>query len=78
MRRRRRRAPLFELPLPKRPYRDSALMNAVLSACLVLVAYLTGGRLERALVFAAGFFVVATAWSWWRFRARLEEERRER
>jgi len=53
-------------------------MNAVLSACLVLVAYLTGGRLERALVFAAGFFVVATAWSWWRFRARLEEERRER
>jgi cytochrome bd-type quinol oxidase subunit 2 len=29
----------------------------------------------RALVIGAAFFLVATAWSWWRFRARIASER---
>ena len=65
-----------ELPMPKRPYRDSVVFYAVLSVCLVFVALLTGGDLARALVVGAGFFVFATAWSWWRFRARIASERR--
>ena len=64
----RRRA---ELPLPEHPYRDSILFYAVLWLCLVGVASVTGGDLLRALVVGAGFFVVATAWSWWRFRERI-------
>ena len=78
MRRRRSRGPRYELPLPKRPYRDSVLFYAVLSLCLVGVAALTGGGIFRAVVVGAGFFVVATAWSWWRFRARIATERSNR
>ncbi len=77
MSRRRRRRPLVpDLPLPKRPFRDSAIFNIVLAAIIVLVAWFTNGDLGRALVFAAIYFVAATAWSWWRFRARLDAERR--
>jgi membrane protein implicated in regulation of membrane protease activity len=62
-------------PLPKRPYRDTVLFNLVLAALIVLVSWATGGAFGRALVFAALFFVVATAWSWWRFRQRLAREK---
>ena len=76
MKRRRSRRPRYELPLPKHPYRDSVIFYAVLSVCLVGVAFLTGGEMGRALVFGVGFFVIATAWSWWRFRVRIDAERR--
>jgi hypothetical protein len=76
-RRRRDRALSPELPVPKRPYRDSVIFYGVLAVVLVGVAYLTAGELVRALAFAAGFFVIATAWSWWKFRARLQAERNE-
>ena len=62
------------IPLPSHPYRDSALFYAALSAILVGVTYLTGGGMLRAIAVAAGFFVVATAFSWWRFRMRLAEQ----
>jgi nicotinamide riboside transporter PnuC len=61
-------------PLPKRPYRDSALFHLVLAGIIVAVAWLTGGSLSRALAFAAGFFVIATGWSWWRWNQRLARE----
>ena len=64
------------IPLPKRPYRNSAIFYAVLAVILVAVAYATKGHLIRAVLFAAGFFVIATGWSWWRFRQRLEAQRR--
>ncbi len=76
----RRRRPGPELPLPKRPFRDSLLFYGVLSLIVVLVAWLTGGRLlpgdlgEKeygAVPVAIIFFVLATAWSWWRFRKAL-------
>ena len=61
-------------PLPKRPYRDIVLLNLVLAALIVLISWATGGGLGRALVFASLYFVVATAWAWWRFRQRLAKE----
>lgn len=77
--RRRSRPPLVpQLPLPKHPYRDSAIFNGVLAIILVIVAFLTAGDLGRALFFAVVFFVAATSWSWWRFRARLQAGREER
>ena len=60
-------------PLPKRPYRDSALLNVALAAIVVVSAWLTGGDVLKAVAVGAAFFVVATAWSWWRFRQRLSE-----
>jgi membrane protein implicated in regulation of membrane protease activity len=62
---------LPEQPPPARPYRDSAVFYAVLSAVIVLVAWLTGGGIVRAIGIAIVFFVVATAWSFWRWRDRL-------
>ncbi len=71
-----RRRPRELPPLPKRPYRDSLILNLVLSATILVVAWATGGRLGRALGVAVGFLVVSTAWSWWRFHRRIEEEGR--
>jgi membrane protein implicated in regulation of membrane protease activity len=62
-------------PLPARPYRNTAVFHAVLAGLIVLVAWLTAGDVGTAIVVAVGFFVVATAWSFWRWRQRLEEER---
>jgi len=50
-------------------------MYAVLAIVIVVVAKFTGGDVGRAILGAAAFFVVATAWSWWRFRRRVEQER---
>ena len=75
MRGRRARRRADEFPLPKHPYRDSILFYAVLSACLVGVAFVTGGEIVRAAVIGAAFFVIATAWSWWRFRERIAAAR---
>ena len=63
-------------PLPKRPYRDSVLLNVVLAALIVLISWATGGELGRAFVFAGLYFVLATGWAWWRFKQRLESEQR--
>jgi hypothetical protein len=49
-------------------------LYGALSLAIVLVAYLTDGDLVRAGVVAVGFFVIAIAWSWWRFRERLQRE----
>jgi hypothetical protein len=62
------------IPLPKRPYRDSALFHLVLGLLLLLVAWLTGGELTRAVIWATLYVVVATSWSWWHFRQRLRRE----
>jgi len=71
---RRGRDRRHDTPLPKRPYRDSALLNVALAAIVVVFAWLTGGDVVNALAVGAAFFVVATAWSWWRFRQRLSED----
>ena len=70
MTRRRRWGPA-PLPMPKRPYRDSAIFHLVLAGLIVLVAWVTGGDLGRAVIIAVAFFVLATAWSWSRWRKQL-------
>ena len=72
------------LPVPKRPFRDSAIFYGVLAVLFVLVVWATGGALlprwddqQReigGLLIALLFFVVATGYSWWRFQQRIEEE----
>jgi hypothetical protein len=52
------------------PYRDSALAYAVLGTVVLLIAWLTGSTFVRALAGGGGAFVLATAWTWWRLRAR--------
>ena len=68
--------PLPERRLPRHPYRDSAILYAVLAGLVVAVAVLSGGDAIRAVVFAVVAFVAATAWSWWRFRVRIEQKDR--
>ena len=66
-------------PPPKHPFRDSALLYAAMALVILVVAWITGGSVARAVVFAVAAFVGATAWSWWRWRERLAQaERRSR
>jgi membrane protein DedA with SNARE-associated domain len=74
------------LPPPKRPFRDSAIFYGALSVLFVLIVWGTGGavlprwdenqREIGGLPIAIIFFVVATGYSWWRFRQRIDEEER--
>ena len=73
----RRRWDPAPLPMPKRPYRDTAIFHVVLAALIVVVAFLTGGSLPRAFAIAGVFFVLATAWSWSRWRTKLSEVQRQ-
>ena len=59
---------------PRHPYRDSAVLYAVLVGVLVGVTALTGGDVRRAIYIGVALFVVATAYSWWRWRERSRQE----
>jgi uncharacterized membrane protein len=65
------------IPLPGHPYRDSAIFYGVLSAILLGVTYATGGGMLRAVLVAVGFFVLATTFSWYRFRNKLAEKEQQ-
>jgi hypothetical protein len=67
-----------DTPPPKRPFRDSLIMYAVFAAIIVGVAWLTGGDVGKATGVAVFFFVVATGWSWLKWKQRLDAERRRR
>jgi Flp pilus assembly protein TadB len=60
--------------IPKHPYRDNAILYAVLAGVVVGVTALTGGNMRAALIIAPVLFVVATGYSWWRWRQREREE----
>jgi hypothetical protein len=60
-----------QAPLPKRPYRDAALVYGAMGIVVFLFAWLTGGALAKALLIAVAFTALATGWSWFRFRQRL-------
>jgi membrane protein implicated in regulation of membrane protease activity len=59
---------------PKRHYRDSALLYLSLAAIVVVVAWAIGGSWLRAFAFAVAF-LLATAWSWWRWSQRFDKGR---
>ena len=56
------------------PYRDSAILYAILAGVVVGFAALTGGNTRAALIIAPFVFVVATAYSWLRWRRRERQE----
>jgi hypothetical protein len=56
--------------VPKHPYRDSAIVYAVLAGVVLGVTALTGGNMRAALIIAPLLFVVATGYSWLRWRMR--------
>ena len=66
------------IAIPRHPYRDSAIFYGILSACLVGIASITGAGLVRGIIVGAGFFVIATGFSWWRFREKLRQREAER
>ena len=65
-------------PVPKHPYRDTAILYGVLAVLVVVIAWATGGNIVNAAVTAGAVFVVATLWSWrsWRNRIREDEARK--
>lgn len=65
------------IPLPRHPYRDSAIFYGILSGCLVGIAAATGAGVVRGLLVGAAFFVIATGFSWWRFREKLRQREAE-
>ena len=68
-----KKAAAGDRPIPKRPYRDSAVLYGVLAAAIVAFAAVTGGSLVRAVLIALAFFALAMGWSWYRWRVRLRE-----
>ncbi len=61
--------------MPKHPYRDTAILHVALAALICVFASATGGDLGTAVLVAAVYVVVATAWSWWRFSRRISAAR---
>lgn len=59
--------------LPAHPYRDTAIVYGVMAVILVVLAGITGGSLVRAIGAGTIFWLIATAWSWWRFRGRIRK-----
>jgi hypothetical protein len=59
-----------DLPTPPRPYRGSAILHGVLAVVILVVAAISGGDLVKAVLVAAAYFLVATGWTWFRFRQR--------
>jgi hypothetical protein len=65
---------LPEQPLPKHPYRDSIVVYGFFALLVVLLAWVTGGSVERGIVVAAAVWVAASLWSIVRWRERLRRE----
>jgi hypothetical protein len=63
--------------MPRHPYRDSAIMYAVLAGVVVGVTALTGGNVRTALIIAPVLFVVATGYSWWRWHRQQQSDAAE-
>ena len=61
---------MSDLPPPTQPYRSAAIVHGLLAVAIVLVAWLSDGSIGKALAVAAAYFVIATGWTWFRFRQR--------
>jgi Flp pilus assembly protein TadB len=60
--------------VPRRAFRDTAIFYALLACAIVGFGVLTDNDLVQTIVIAVAFFVIATGYSWWRFRQRLARE----
>ncbi len=61
----------------KRPYRDTALVYAGFAALIVILAFVTGGEMKRAVVVALATYLVATGWTWFRLYRRKSRKEPE-
>jgi len=64
-------------PSSSHPYRDSALVYAVLAVLVVVITAVSGGSVVKGIVAGVVVFAAATAYSWWRVRERLRAKERE-
>ena len=62
---------LPKTPIPKRPFRDSALFYAGVAILFVVIVVLTGGDVMVAIPVALACFLIATGYAWWKFRQRI-------
>jgi Flp pilus assembly protein TadB len=62
----------------RHPYRDSAIAYAVLGGLVIVIAFATGSGLLKSVAGGLAAFVLATAWTWWRLRARMRDQEPER
>jgi nicotinamide riboside transporter PnuC len=62
---------------PKRPFRDSALLYAGMAIVVVILVFITDGKMSVAIPVALACFLVATGYAWWKLKQRREEERRQ-
>lgn len=74
MKRLRWDSPDRDRPVPKHPYRDTAMLYGVLAVLVVVIAYATGGSVFNAAITALFVFVIATLWSWRAWRNRIRED----
>jgi hypothetical protein len=65
-------------PLPRRPFWSSAIVYGGLAGFVVAFGTLTGNGLIETLAIAIAFFVLATGYTWWRFRQRMQRGERPR
>ena len=56
--------------LTKHPYRHAAIAHGMLALVIAALGWATSSHLGRTLLLAIGYFVVATSWTWWRYRTR--------
>lgn len=61
---------MSDLPPPPRPYRGSAILHATLALVIIGFAAISGGNMVKAFLVAVAYFLVATGWTWFRFRQR--------
>ena len=69
---------LPEAPVPRHPNRDSMLVYGFFAALVVLLAWVTGGSIGKAVVIAAVVWAAASIWSIARWRQRLQREAAQR
>ena len=60
--------------LTKHPYRHAAIAHGTLAVVILGFGWATSSPVGRTALMALGYFVVATSWTWWRYR---EQGRRD-
>jgi hypothetical protein len=58
--------------IPRHPYRDSAVVYAILAGVYIGLTALTDGNVRNSLIIGAALFVAATAYAWWRWHERIK------
>ena len=61
-------------PMPKRPFRDSAILYGVLAAILLVAGIVSGRGVVGSVIVAFAVFAVATSYAWWRFQRRIDRK----